>query len=484
MVLLLMGLPEALAVPSFARQTGMACTACHTVFPELTPFGREFKLNGYVLDNMKQIKGITIEKSETLALSYVPPLSAMLQVSYTHTNKAVPDSSADLPNNLAKDGDLLFPQQASLFYAGKIAEGLGAFVQLTFSGVDNSFAIDNTDIRYAHHLSPSGPSWATGKDLIFGLTLNNNPTVQDPWNTQAAWGFPYSASNVAPTQIATTILDTGGGQTLTNANGVQTTTPGGVGQNAGGLGAYLWWDNSVYAELTAYTASKVGGTHPLDSSQTNVIQGLAPYWRLGWENRWDRNSLFVGTYGISARVAPGGTDAFGAPIPLGGATNKFTDVAFDAQYQYIGEEHTFTVLGNYINEQQKLDASFANGLAENPKNRLNTFKLTGEYYYRRTIGGAIQFFNTTGSNDALLYPSGSMDPTTGALTNAVVGSATNSPNTRGSVLEVNYLPWLNVKLQLQYVMYSKFNGASNNYDGLGRNASDNNTLYLLAWFNF
>jgi len=35
-----------LAVPSFARQTGMACAACHTVFPELTPFGREFKLNG------------------------------------------------------------------------------------------------------------------------------------------------------------------------------------------------------------------------------------------------------------------------------------------------------------------------------------------------------------------------------------------------------------------------------------------------------
>jgi hypothetical protein len=34
------------AVPSFARQTGLACEACHTVFPELTPFGRQFKANG------------------------------------------------------------------------------------------------------------------------------------------------------------------------------------------------------------------------------------------------------------------------------------------------------------------------------------------------------------------------------------------------------------------------------------------------------
>lgn len=28
------------AVPSFARQTGTECSACHTVYPELTPFGR------------------------------------------------------------------------------------------------------------------------------------------------------------------------------------------------------------------------------------------------------------------------------------------------------------------------------------------------------------------------------------------------------------------------------------------------------------
>ncbi|TLZ63781.1 MAG: cytochrome C, partial [Gammaproteobacteria bacterium] len=46
--------PAALAVPSFARQTGMACEACHTVYPELTHFGRVFKANGYVLANLKQ----------------------------------------------------------------------------------------------------------------------------------------------------------------------------------------------------------------------------------------------------------------------------------------------------------------------------------------------------------------------------------------------------------------------------------------------
>jgi len=48
----------------------------------------------------------------------------------------------------------------------------------------------------------------------------------------------------------------------------------------------------------------------------------------------------------------------------------------------------------------------------------------------------------------------------------------------------SYLPWLNTKLQLQYVGYDKFNGMRTNYDGSGRNASNNNTLYGLIWVNF
>jgi len=47
-------------------------------------------------------------------------------------------------------------------------------------------------------------------------------------------------------------------------------------------------------------------------------------------------------------------------------------------------------------------------------------------------------------------------------------------------------PWkyAYTKFSLQYVIYNKFNGSSTNYDGFGRNASGNNTLYLLAWFAF
>ena len=45
-----------------------------------------------------------------------------------------------------------------------------------------------------------------GTDLVYGVTLNNNPTVQDLWNTTPAWGYPYSSSPIAPEQIASPLL--------------------------------------------------------------------------------------------------------------------------------------------------------------------------------------------------------------------------------------------------------------------------------------
>ena len=39
--------PAAIALPSYARQTGQPCGTCHTDFAGLTPYGRLFKINGY-----------------------------------------------------------------------------------------------------------------------------------------------------------------------------------------------------------------------------------------------------------------------------------------------------------------------------------------------------------------------------------------------------------------------------------------------------
>ncbi len=232
---LLAAAPAALAVPSFARQTGMACEACHTVFPELTHFGRVFKANGYILTNLKQVRGVSGKKDELLALSQTPPLSIMVQISDTQLQKALPDISNPAAPGLAQNGTAGFPQQVGLFYAGKIAPYFGAFLQITYSNSSGTIAIDNTDLRFADTtlLSDNSP-------LTYGVSLNNNPTVQDLWNSTPAFGYPFTASNATVSPLANPAIN------------------GTFAQNVAGLSGYVFWDESLYAEVGGYRSAKQG----------------------------------------------------------------------------------------------------------------------------------------------------------------------------------------------------------------------------------
>ena len=102
---------------------------------------------------------------------------------------------------------------------------------------------------------------------------------------------------------------------------------------------------------------------------------------------------------------------------------------------------------------------------------LRTFKAKATYYHDRKYGGTLAYFSTTGSADSGLYGTDSD------------GNAMR-PDSKGWIAELDYLPIQNVRLMLQYTAYNKFNGASTNYDGNGRNASDNNTLFFNVWVAF
>ena len=427
--LLLFSFKDACAVPSFAHQTGFSCTACHTVFPELTPFGRHFKLTGYVISKSSK--------------SPYPPIAALVQASFTQAKglKTNVDPYDDSP--LAKFN---LPQELSLYYAGRIIDHLGSFIQLSYDGVGNDIALDMTDIRYANTTHVGKTS------LIYGISLNNNPTLEDVWNTTPAFAFPYAASSVAPTPAASTIID------------------GTLAQQVGGIGAYALWDNLVYVAGSVYRTTRRGITRPLGAGTEAemVVDDASPYWRLALQHQWKEHSLSVGTYGMVARIYPSGFTS--------GPTDRFTDTAVDAQYQYISKKHVFTAETTWIHEKQDYNASFYLGNTANRSDDLDTFRMNLNYYYRSHIGqlgGTASYFDIKGDRDSLLY---SPDP--------IDGSKTGKPNSNGFILEADYLPWENIKFSLQYTIYNKFNGAHSNYDGFGRNASDNNTLFLLAWLMF
>ena len=422
------------AVPGFSRQTGLPCSACHYQFPQLTPFGRLFKLNGYTMSGLTTIASGD-SQHPSLKLSPIPTVSTMVVASLAHTSKVLPE---------AQNNTTLFPEQASLFIGGEITPRMGAFIQFTYAAPDGAIGIDNVDVRYANHLS-----WFD-KDLLLGATLHNNPTVQDVWNTVPAWTFPFMSSSVMPSPIASTLID------------------GTLGQQVLGLGGYALWNNLLYAEVTAYRSSQQGTPAPLDSGSQSVISNFIPYGRVALQNTFGDTYLMIGGFGfLGARVYPKGVT---------GPTDRYTTLGIDAQMEHKLDAGGAMLIGrtSYIHEAQTLDATFAAAEAQSPTADLETFRANVSYLPSVHWSGTLGWFSTIGSADPLRYPSEDF-----------VGSRTGRPNTNGAIGELTWNAWENTRLGLQYTAFTRFNGASDAYDVPGgRRAQDNNTLYLYTWLAF
>ena len=421
-------------VPSFSRQTGLACAACHYQFPQLNGFGRLFKLNGYTLTGLTTIAGMDSASKASLKLSPIPPVAAMVVTSITHTSVALPKS---------QNSSALFPEQASIFFAGQVTPSVGTFVQLTYAAQDGAIGVDNIDVRYAKHTS------LAEKDLLLGLTMHNNPTSQDVWNTVPAWGYPFMSSSAAPTPAASTLIE------------------GGLAQQVLGLGGYALWNNLVYTEVTAYRSAQQGTHAPLDSASAGVVSGVVPYGRIALQHEAGANYMMVGAFGFAgARLYPGGVT---------GPTDRYSTLGLDGQL-----EHKLTGGGvmigraSFIHEAQRLDASFLEEAAQEPRATVQTFRANVSWMPSLKYSGTLGVFGSSGSTDTLRFAPG-----------AVSGSRTGSPNSSGAMAEFSVNAWQNTRVSLQYTAYQRFNGSSSAYDLVGgRSASANNTLYLYSWIAF
>jgi hypothetical protein len=439
------------AVPSFARQMDMQCIACHTEFPLLNNFGRLFKLNGYTL---------------SVGQSELPPIAVMLQPSFTNTQQGQAGGAA--PG--FKDNNNPALTQASVFYAGRlfgpyaaslfgtdgaaIANKFGVFIQTTYNGIGKQWHWDNSELRFAN------TGEVAGVPVTYGAYANNNPMMQDPWNSTPAWGFPFSGSGLAPTPAASPLLQ------------------GALAQQVGGVGAYALVAESFYFDVAGYQTlnpqfqTSVG----IDPNGETQLDGVAPYWRAAYTKTVGNSSFEAGTFGLVANTFPGRDSSAGQ--------DRIADIGFDAQAQTSFDQHDFTAMLTWINERENWNASQTLTNTSNAVDNLHSLKATVDYLFDKTYGAAVQAFAVDGSTDQQLY---------GASGNG--DSANNSPRSNGVILQLNYLPFnkaggpavwprSNVKLSLQYTIYRCFDGASRNYDGQGHNASDNNTLYLEAWIAF
>jgi hypothetical protein len=463
------------ALPLFARQTGQNCVSCHAggQFPELTQYGRMFKLTGYTMGERAAV-----------------PVSVMGQI----TSSKVRDTakSDDPAADFQKNGALMFAG-GSAFLGGKITDNLGAFVQWTYDnyatqGDDGKFhghsGADNIEIRYADRFID------VNRDLIFGVSVNNNPSVSDPWNTAAAW-MQYVP---VPSPTSSRFIDG------------SAPYPGfGSGGNLAGITAYAYLNRMLYAELGTYRTANHGlslmSAGIADADKTKLKGANNPYWRLAFTHEWGAHNIMVGASGMDAHVYDGGSD-ISDPNNLG----RFRNAGMDAQYQYLLDPHTITAQVAYMKQKQTYSANTVADANENgapavfvdaagnplaPVNDSDTTKILRAkltYVYLAKYGGSLSYFNLTGTTNTLNQTSGfdpalgiTTDPEATGVSERVGGNLSGNPATRGLTYEAFWMPVQYVRVGLQFTTYNKFNGASTNYDGFGRNARDNNSLFLYIW---
>ena len=431
------------ALPTFARQTGQSCIACHAggQFPELTPYGRIFKLTGYTMGNRTNPFAAMVVTDVTKAANNMDP----------NANKIAP-----LNNQVIFDF-------ASVFVAGKINENLGGFSQFTYSAhnyIDDScnwqghVTSDNFDLRFVQR------DMDLNKDLITGLTLHNNPGVQDVWNTTPAWGYPY---------VSTTTGAFGGMPIDVILNN------GTLASQVAGLGAYAMYNKTIYIELTEYTTANrglkflSGGYRTGDTNNPlTYTQGTSPYLRLTLSHEWNAHNIMFGLFGLNTSIYPLDPNTALPQYNIG--VLHYQDRGIDAQYQYLLEPHAFTAQLRATQENIHDDTQ-QNYLASA---RLNSYTVKASYVYNATYGMSLSFKSVKGSPDSQAY----------ASDGTYASGLGNSPNSILLTPEIFWMPVQNIRIGLQYNNFKQYLGASSNYDGNQRNASDNNSAFVYAWLAF
>ncbi len=165
--------PEASAIPAFARQTGMACSACHAQhFPVLNGFGRAFKAGGYtMMGAQEKVEG------EHLSIPSTLNQAILIKARYQKTNGVDTAANAAISGTTKNGGQWQIPDEFSLFVAGRIAESdavkIGTLIEYDWTG--NKVAGLRLPVVYDMDSAKlSAIVFATGQGPISGYTESSN----------------------------------------------------------------------------------------------------------------------------------------------------------------------------------------------------------------------------------------------------------------------------------------------------------------------
>lgn len=422
----LLGSPPAEATALYSRQTGQACGACHTAPPELTPFGRRFMLGGFTMTGGD--RGV--------------PLSGYAEAAFTHLTQDDPNPAEHLRPN-----DNVRLQRVKLISGGTITDNVGAFGELVYSPVGGQLRVGNIDLRW------SDSSTVAGHDLLYGVSVNNNPGFQDPWNSTPARSWPYVRTIAGPMPRTPALLD------------------GPLAQRAVGASLYGFLDDAWYAEFGAYGGLRrsLQDALGLDGASQRRIRGTALYARVAREAKLPGGSLTVGASALATSLD--------RPADPGSGNDRVRTIGVDLLWQTARGPHETTLRAAVHHERWATGEAVGPGFAMQAWNRLESFKVSASYLHAKNQSATVGYFRRTGSTDPLFF-----------------GTRTGRPDTAGIQLDAfvinpffappSWHPGMRTRIGATLMHYTAFDGARDDYDGNGRSASDNDSLLVYFLWAF
>ena len=155
---------RAWAIPAFARKYHTSCTTCHTIFPKLTPFGEQFRRNGFRFPGVdsdytkaEPIELGTDAQKKTFPNSVWPGLlSPIAPLALGFNGQAIfhPDTSSSAGQ---ADNGTVFNldtavEEAHLWAGGSIDDSITFFSELTASA--DGIEVENASLQFNDLIGP------------------------------------------------------------------------------------------------------------------------------------------------------------------------------------------------------------------------------------------------------------------------------------------------------------------------------------------
>ncbi len=310
------------AVPSFTRQIQKPCSACHTIWPNLNQYGRQFKVKAYT-DVSPEWKLI---KKDELNLLTVFPVSVRV-FSYPYLSEKIAGSTTDYTD---------IPHEVELFLAGRLSENLGLFSEIEWEPKDGTNAVLGPVVLAFQY--PQGEGNTLGLVLFRGGTFH-----ADPFNSLGGRG--HSLIYGGSTRRA-----------LTLKRGFEF-APFDNNQALVAHGYFL--GNRLYAAIGAMRGEDTKADDPIDG-----------YFRAAWDQQLPNGAVTFGAAYYKGKQRPS-TSTYDSDV-----YRFYLDVSLEENV----DDHLFEVQALYgIGEDDNVGGA---GITK----KLDGFYLEGSYFFQRKIG--------------------------------------------------------------------------------------------------